>query len=291
MKKLDEPKIVVVTPIFNGIAHTLAYLESLSKMDYKNYEVIIVDDGSTDGSAEKIKKNYPDTIILKGDGNLWWSGATNQGVKKAIGLGADFVFTINNDVELDTSIFKALISCYKDQKKPCLVGCKIYYLTDHNKVWYFGGELDTKIADVKMNNGVDSDFMTAQEVGVLTGMGVLVPVAAYKAIGLYDEKNFPQYLADSDFSLRAKNAGYSLFVTPDAKVYSDVASSWLRKALAKPSPRAVWELFFHIRSPHALKIRYRFYKKYWPKQRYRTMARFYKLLFLKLTSRKDSTQP
>lgn len=279
-----SPRITVVTPIHDGLAHTLPYLESIYATGYDNLEVIIVDDGSTDNSAEIIPKDYPDTVILKGDGSLWWTGATNLGVQEALKRGTDYIFTVNNDVTLNKDIFKNLISCAESDPKS-LIGCKIYYMDDHDKVWYFGGHLDDTIADVNMVHGRDGDFTERQETGVLTGMGVLIPASVFDEIGLYDFKKFPHYLADSDFSLRAKAAGYKLFVDPDAKIYSDVGSSWLRKQLKHPTPKLFWDLFFHIRSPHALKIRWRFYRRYWPKQELHMMMRFYWLLAKKIIRR------
>jgi len=282
MKKTNNnPKIVVVTPIHNGLQHTLPYLKSVKSTGYANLEVIIVDDGSDDGSAEAIKKYFPETIVLPGDGNLWWTGATNLGVKEALKRDADYVFTINNDVTLHKDIFKSLIACSNDNLKT-LIGCKIYYMNDKKRVWYFGGQLDSSIGDIRMSNGEDEDFPDREETGALTGMGVLVPIGAFDAIGLYDFKNFPHYLADSDFSLRAKAAGYKLMVDPDSKVYSDVGSSWLRKALKRPTPSFFWALFFKDRSPHSIKIRYRFNKRYWPKQKYRMLFRYYWLLATKI---------
>lgn len=280
--KNKQPKITIVTPIHNGLAHTLPYLESVKTADYDNLDVIIIDDGSTDGSEAAILKDFPDTIILKGDGNLWWTGSTNLGVQEALKRGTDYVFTINNDVTLHKDLFKNLIKVTQDEPKS-LVGCKIYYMNDHDRVWYFGGRLDDSVADVKIQNGHDKDFTKRQEVGALTGMGVLIPAEVFDTVGLYDFENFPHYLADSDFSLRAAKADYKLIVDPDCKIYSDVGSSWLRKALKRPTPTFFWTLFFKDRSPHSIKIHYRFNKRYWPKQKYRMLLRYYWLLAKKMT--------
>lgn len=281
MSKLSNPKISIVTPVHNNIEHTLTFLRSVSKIKYGNLETIIIDDGSTDGTSEKLQKEYPNVIVLKGDGNLWWSGSTNLGAQEAIKNKADYIFTINNDVELDSNIFASLVKTAQAKPKS-VIGCIIYYMNDHNRVWYFGGELNSKIADIEMHKGTAKDFTKLTETGVLTGMGVFIPVQVFKEIGDYDAKNFPQYFADSDFSLRAKAAGYTLLVDPTAKVYSDVGSSWIRAKLKKPTPGFIYQLFFKDRSPHSIKIRYKFYKRYWPKQTIRMMFKFYWILASKI---------
>lgn len=287
MAKLSNPKISIVTPVHNNIEHTLTFLKSVNNIKYNNFETIIIDDGSTDGTAKTLAEQYPDVTVLKGDGNLWWSGSTNLGVEHALKNKSDYVFTINNDVELDPNIFTALVDTSKNHPKS-VIGCIIFYMNDHSRVWYFGGELNDKIADIEMHKGTAKDFPQLSETGVLTGMGVFIPANVFKEVGLYDAKNFPQYFADSDFSLRAKAAGYKLFVDPKAKVYSDVSSSWIRAKLKKPTPGFIYQLFFKDRSPHSIKIRYKFYKRYWPKRTIRTMIRFYWLLASKIV-RPEST--
>ncbi len=281
MSKSASPKISIVTPVHNNIEHTLTFLKSVNKIKYDNFETIIIDDGSTDGTSEKLKETHPEVIVLKGDGNLWWSGSTNLGVQYALSNGTDYIFTINNDVELDANIFASLVKT-TEAKPKSVIGCIIFYMNDHDRVWYFGGDLSDKIADIEMYKGKAADFTKLTETGVLTGMGVFIPAEVFKEIGDYDAKNFPQYFADSDFSLRAKAAGYTLYVDPTAKVYSDVGSSWIRAKLKKPTPGFIYQLFFKDRSPHSIKIRYKFYKRYWPKQTIRMMFRFYWILASKI---------
>jgi len=71
------PRVAVVVPVYNKIELTIRFLESFQQITYPNYSMIIVDDGSRDGTAEILRARFPEVIVLKGDGNLWWSGATN----------------------------------------------------------------------------------------------------------------------------------------------------------------------------------------------------------------------
>jgi GT2 family glycosyltransferase len=274
MQDRGYPKISVVTPVHNGCQHTLAFLSSLSLADYPNLEVLIVDDGSTDGSAEAIRKNYPAVKILPGDGALWWAGATNLGVRLAKQGGADFVFTVNNDVTVERNVFTALVACARSNPNT-LVGCKIYFMHQPGRVWYFGAGFNDEIADLELYSGVDSDFQERKVVRVLTGMGVLVPVEVFDRVGYYDAARLPQYFADSDFSLRAGYAGYTCIVDPDSKIYSDVQSSWVSNQLKHPRLAFLWECIYAKRSPYSIAVRTTFYRRHWGPRWFRILLKFY----------------
>lgn len=89
--------IYIITPVFNRKAFTEKYLEALDKQTNKNFKTIIVDDGSRDGTSDMIKEKFPEVILLKEKGDLWWAEATNIGVKYAISQGADYIMTLNDD--------------------------------------------------------------------------------------------------------------------------------------------------------------------------------------------------
>ncbi|MBW3537876.1 glycosyltransferase family 2 protein [Candidatus Parcubacteria bacterium] len=278
MPKHASPKVFIITPIHNGISHTTKYIESVQHIDYPNYGLIIVDDGSTDGSSSVIKSSFPDVEVLQGDGGLWWSGATNLGIKAAIAKEADYVLTMNNDVILDSAILRGLVEASAATPK-AIIGAKIYYRDDPSKVWYFGAKLDSDLADIVLIDGEDEDFTERQEVDMLTGMGMLIPIKAFSTTGLFDAKNFPQYFGDSDFSLRAKSNGYRLIVDPASKVYADVDSSWVSREMKNLTFGFFTKALFSIRSQFNIIIRYKFYKRYWGKGYLKAFLKFYAVFF------------
>lgn len=275
----DIPYVVVVTPIHNGIKHTLVYLSSMQQEGYPRLQVIIIDDGSTDGSAEAIKNQFPNTVVLPGDGSLWWSGATNLGVKYAMENKADYVFTVNNDVVLEPGSIQSLVEVASRRSK-ALIGSLVCYKTEPAKVWYGGGKFDRKTKDLAHRLGSRHDFTEVKPAEWLAGMGVLVPVKAYEEAGLYDAINFPQYFGDADFSLRTKAKGYELLVNPGSVVLVDDTSSWIYQVFKKGSWSFLVEAFSSIKSQYNLKIRFKFYRRYWPSHWGLAIAGFY-IHFLK----------
>lgn len=266
-------KVCIVTPIHNEADATLRFLESVSKLTYPDVEVIIVDDGSTDESVRLIREWFAETVILSGAGNLWWARATNLGVEEALARGAAFVYTVNNDVVLEPEAISAGISCLSMEPR-ALVGSTVHYLDDPDRIWFAGAALDRASGDiVHQTSPIPEDQV--RESQMLTGMGTLIPAAAFDEIGAFDDRAFPHYLADCDFSLRAAQAGFRLLVTPRSKVYNDVASAWSVRQFERGKKRFLFEMLFSKRSAYWVAGRRRFYRRYWGRGYVWAMARMY----------------
>jgi GT2 family glycosyltransferase len=259
----NKPLVYVVVPVYNGKKHTDKFLNTFKKQNYSNFKVVIIDDGSNDGTAQMINKNHSSTILITGNGDLWWSGATNLGIERAIKDGADYVLTINNDVTVSNGYIKKLLKAAQNNPNS-LVGSIIVYDSDHKKVWYAGAYFDKKRGEMQHVNGDITDFDDKYyKTDWMAGMGVLVPIDVYKKVGFYDEVNFPQYFGDADFSVRALRYGYKLLISSECVFYSDVSSSWVQKQLKTPKPRMLIDLLFSIRSPYQIRTRVKFYRLYW----------------------------
>src|ERR1051325_2936248 len=101
--------LCIVIPVYNRLKFTRDCLDSLEKQTIPADKIIVVDDGSNDGTEEVLKEWYPDVTVLRGDGNLFWTAAINMGIRHALLLGADHVMTLNNDTIASPTFVEKMI--------------------------------------------------------------------------------------------------------------------------------------------------------------------------------------
>ena len=216
-------KISILYPIFNNLFYTKLYLPKLiecikSGYDSKNYSIIIIDDGSSDGSSAWIKINYPETHLLKGDGNLWWSGAINLGAKYAIEvLQSDYVLLWNNDVYPEKNYFKIIASLIENDNRNIIIGSKVL-VSGTNEIWSVGGYLNRYTGAYNMLKNYERG---RSKINWQPGMGTLIHKDIIIKNNYWDNKSFPQYHGDSDFCLRACNKGIDIVTCTDLILYND----------------------------------------------------------------------
>lgn len=210
--------IYIVTPVFNRKEFTKNYLKALEKQTNKEFKVIIVDDGSTDRTSEMIELEFPDVFLLKEKGDLWWAEATNVGVRYALEEGANYIMTLNNDtLPLDDYIEKMYDGI--KQEPNALLGA--FAIDADTKEAVFGGEFlnwKTGKYEDQLSKISEKDRNGLKEVNVFPGRGLVIPSKVFSDIGFYDSENFPQTVADLDFTCRAFNAGYKIYCNYNAKI-------------------------------------------------------------------------
>jgi len=218
-----NPSVCVVVPVHNRAKTTLRFLRYFTKSSYKNYKIVIVDDGSTDDTSKLVKAKYPQVVMLKGKGDLWWAGATNRGVRYALRNKFTHVLTINDDAIVDKNYLRTLVDCAK--KKPNAIIGSLILQENKKKIWALGLTLDfSKFYFGRLNfynkstKSVLKKIKNPYHVNSLTGDGTLIPTEIFKTVGLYDEKNFPQYVSDVEFTVRAGKRGFSSFVCLGARL-------------------------------------------------------------------------
>ena len=261
--------ICIIIPVHNRIKLTINCLDSLKKQTYKNFITIVVDDGSTDNTSNIIKEKFGNMVeVLSGDGNLWWAGATNLGIKHIISKvkDEDLILTLNNDLLVKENYLEMLIKCWEKYPKS-LIGSLVLYKNTTNKV-NFGGKKWNNITakhSTIFKDGEIIDFKVVPEVictDMLPGRGTLIPVKVFKLIGFYNNSSFPQYAADEDLSLRAKKKGYDLLVSTKSLVFSEVQETGINFKYDKPSFFNFIKSLYSIKSANNLKVRFRFARKH-----------------------------
>jgi GT2 family glycosyltransferase len=266
---MTNPKIAILIPVYNGLHFTKKCLQSLYNIissmgdDSSMFSIIVINDGSKDGTKEWIMANYPQTEILEGDGNLWWSGSINKGINHAINeLGCDYTLWWNNDIHCSTDYFTNLLKIVESSSTDLIAGSKIYFAEEQNRIWSMGGIFDSRSGKkftFGMNEADSERFNVVKDVDWLPGMGTLIHKSVFSKIGHVDEKIFPQYHGDSDFTFRAKLAGYRIKVFPQLQIWNDKSNSGLQHY---NSLRMLIRSLYDVRSNYHLGKDFRFYRKY-----------------------------
>lgn len=245
--------LYIVIPVHNRKDFTRNCLLSLQPQTVQNFKTIVIDDGSTDGTSEMIQKEFPEVTLLHGDGNLWWTGATNLGVQYALNHSADYIITLNDDTIAAEDLIEKMMF-WTERIPDALLGA--FSLDAQTKKPVYGGEIiNWKTAGSKFLLDILKleEWRGLHEVSHFPGRGLLIPAEVFHKIGLFDAKHFPQAAADYDFTHRAVRAGYSLYCDYDAKllIYPDASGDvQLRK---KKSLRNYYYHLFGIKGGGNLK--------------------------------------
>jgi len=235
-KKSDKnyPLVALVVAVHNNKEDTAEFLESLKNVTYPNYKIIIIDDGSTDGTENMIKDKYSYVILLKGDGNLLWTRAVNMGIKKAIEINADYVLLGDNDCVVDPEFLSVLVDTAEKNHR-AIVSPKTYYYDDPQRIFEAGCDVDWLRGFRVIGQGeIDRGQYDEQRDVKCACFGVLIPVSVFKDIGMLDE-NLPLYKSDWDFTYRAYKAGYRIIYEPRSKCWHKVSSTAKKKIVIERS--------------------------------------------------------
>ena len=224
-------RVFVVIPVHNRLKFTMICLQSLTGQKYKKISVIVVDDGSTDGTFEYVTRKYPNWEVVRGNGNWWWAKSMFMGVERALEMAEmnDFVLSMNNDCYFDSTYISGIVKTSIGNNRS-IVGPLILDAGNDKKVVDAGVKIDWShnmliygIAD-KISNDVKfyTDRLVIRDVDTLPGKGTLIPVEVFKKIGNFNYKRLPHYISDYEFFCRAKRYGFELIVGSDARLFNFV---------------------------------------------------------------------
>lgn len=219
------PKVFIVILNYNGKNVIKKCLTSVFKIDYSNFEVVIVDNGSTDGSFEMAKNTFSKASFIKNEENLGYSAGNNVGIRFALERMAEYVLVLNNDTDVEKDFLKKLV---EEGEKNSLAGIlsPVIFNGITRDVWFSGG----KINWLRMKSWHETDIKKKEnyETEYITGCAMLIKAEVFKKSGLFDE-NFFLYWEDADFSIRAARAGFKNIVVSSSWIYHIEESEKLNK--------------------------------------------------------------
>ncbi len=219
------PAVGIVIPIWNAIAYTLACLESLTQLSYPRFEIVVIDNGSTDGSYEAIRTHYPSVILIRNETNKGFAHACNQGLRHIFEREAQYALLLNNDTLIAPDMLTRLIEVARSHPDVGIFGPKICYADRPEIPWFTGIRFNWPIYIVRTASPkyqVQSE--TPELVDFISGCGMLIRRSVYEAIGGFSEEYF-MYYEDLDFCLRAKRAGWPAMYVPHALMWHALSVS------------------------------------------------------------------
>lgn len=211
-------KVSVVTPNYNGEKFLNKFLNSLNDDSEYIGEVIIIDNGSTDGSLDYLKSNEFDfpLVLVENNENLGFAPAVNQGIKKAKN---ELIFSINNDTEVKGGSIKALIDLITSDDDIFSVQAKMLQYNNKELIDDVGDEYNLLAWTKKTGeNHPSSDYEDVIEIFSSCAGAAMYKKSVLEEIGLFDD-NFFAYMEDVDLAIRSRINGYKNLLCPDAVVY------------------------------------------------------------------------
>lgn len=225
---------------WNGKKDTNVCLRSLQKVKKStiDFHVVVVDNGSSDGSVEYIKKNHPWVEVLETGENLGFTGGNNFGIRHALARNADYIWLLNNDTIADPNVL-SFINVFDDQTVGA-AGSKIYFASGHefhhdkyaskergHVFWYAGGRIDWNNMYAS-HRGVDEvdhgQYDKTEMTPFITGCSFVVRSEVVRKLGMLDDSYY-LYLEDLDWSVRIQRAGYKTLYVPSSVIWHVNAGS------------------------------------------------------------------
>lgn len=224
------PKLFIILVNYKRAQDTSECITSLQKSSFKNFNILIVDNGSCDGSVKFLQNHHPDANIFESKTNLGFAAGNNLGVQYALHQQCKYILLLNNDTIVDESMLKVLIHTMEQNPQAGIIGAKIYYFDRQNVLWFAGGTLKVHSAmglHVGIGEVDKGQYDEVRASDYITGCCLLARREVYETIGVFDHTYFA-YLEDADFCLRARQAGYLILYQPRAIVYHKISStsSW-----------------------------------------------------------------
>lgn len=219
------PNVGIVISNYNGWQDTVQCLESLQKQTCRDFEIILLDDASTNDSVQQLQKHLTEnTVFLPQEANSGFAAVNNVGMRRALADGCDWVLLLNNDTVVAPDFLETLL-----RETPAgAVSCpKMLFLDPPDEIWFAGGELDRTTGKVKHLGGHEKDgpaFAEKKQVSFITFCCVLLPRQVVEEVGFLDETLF-MYCEDVDYCIRLADAGVPLWFLPDARIWHKAGGS------------------------------------------------------------------
>lgn len=230
-----NPLVFIIVLNWNGEHHLPECLGSLSKIDYSNYKIVLVDNASQDGSIPFVRSNYPHVFIIQNKRNLGYAEGNNVGIRYALSCGADYVVLLNNDTRVEPNFLSPLIKRGEEKKDIGVLGGRVLMFFDPLIVNSTGVNLNRFAYGWDRDFGEDTRMLHREggEVLAVTGSLMAIKREVFEKIGLFDHKFFA-YFEDVDFCIRVwKYTDFKIEYVPASVIYHKFSASTSRNSRLK----------------------------------------------------------
>ncbi len=227
IKKNSEPKVSITFVNWNGKKYTFDLIESLKKISYKNYDIIVVDNDSTDGTQEEFRKKYSkfkNITLIENKKNLGLAEGTNVGIREGLKRKSDYILVMNNDMYVQKDFLDVLVKSMGGHPEVSVAGPKIYYMEPKNMIWcagcdyHFSGYKPRQQGEIDKDKGENEKYVDALDCVLFFRSDTL------KEQGLLDKDLFVVHEL-TGWCLKTKNFGYKCLYVPKSKVWHKVEAS------------------------------------------------------------------
>jgi len=213
----NNPFVSVIVLSLNGAEYIGQCLSTLTANDYTNFEVIVVNNGSTDATPDIVARDFPHVRLINLPRNLGFAGGINVGLRASRG---DILIPLNDDTICTPDLIRNIIQPILEEPNIGIVGCKIMY-PDRNTIQHAGGCIlpngSTRHLGYKEEDRGQHDIQ--RDVDYITGCIMAIPRHIFEKFGLFDDRYYPIYYEEVEFAVRIRKAGYRVVYTPKAVLY------------------------------------------------------------------------
>ena len=217
---MPQPLVISVILNTNRKTETLECLASLHRNSYRNQQIIVLDNHSTDGSVAAICEAFPRVEIIELTENLGYAGNNNVGIEAAMQQGADWIFVLNEDIVLDEYCIEGLVALCQSDEKIGVVGPLVYHHNEPDYIQTAGGMLraDWDTWHIAQNEKDKGQVTQPRHVDFISGCAIMVRRDVIKRVGAIDERFF-YYKEETEWCFRIRQDGWQIVMTPQAKIW------------------------------------------------------------------------
>lgn len=219
--------VYIIILNWNGWQDTVECVESCRSLTYPAFRILIVDNGSTDGSEEKLRQAYPELEFIQTGANLGFAGGNNVGIKYALDQGAEYIWLLNNDTIVAPNALSELVKVVESDDRIGVVGSKLYYY-DEPRLIAFAGGFWTETPLYPKHRGVDEvdqgQYDSVEDVDFISGCSLLIKSTVIRDVGEMSPAFF-LYWEDIDWNASVSKHGWRIVFVPTSSVWHKVSAS------------------------------------------------------------------